>query len=37
MKAIEKNNNYHNLFLHVSFKDQDFQKILYICALNHLP
>ena len=37
MKVIGKNNNYHIFFLHVSFKDQNFQKFRYVCALNHPP
>ena len=31
-----KKNNYQILFLHVNFKDWNFPKFCYICALNHL-
>ena len=32
--VLEKNNNQHILFHHVNFKDQNFQKFCYICALT---
>ena len=30
-ESNSKNNNYHILFLHMNFKDQNFQKFCYIC------
>ena len=36
-ESNRKNDNYQNSFLYVNFKDQNFQTICYIYALEYLP